>query len=524
MPTELPLAKDLLVEQINEQILQAYLEINERGQFISPPQDDDELHEFIRIALKVSIPRKVIEPGHRAPFEFMADMFFERVANALVFANRHGGKTFDIAILNLLDLIFKPGCEIASAGAVKDQAKKCYSYMKEFMDADWFRDFCHQFLRKTGRTLIKKEIQEETTFRTGSTLQILTATSKGVRGPHPHKARLDEIDEMEWDIIQTGLSMASSSKGIMGQNCFSSTRQYERGSMQRFLETAAEKDVQIYEWNVWETVEKCTRRCFDDPKHGDCPVYTFCKGKAHRCDGFIEIQDFIAKLKLLDRDRFETEWLNEKPSRTKLVYGSSFNENRHIMTPDKLKILTGIPFVVVDWSRTCGIDFGGGPGHPFVYLKLCQLPNGAWMLFFEYVAEQRLMRDHAKVIRGSPWWHRNEWNYSDHARQDRMELKNKGVNTRPANKAVTMGIDYIEELLCGYPPNEEPMLYIWWQCTYTIMEFGLYSWPIGHDGTVLKDGPPAKKHDHTMDALRYALYSLKERPKRRYRARRMDGL
>ena len=134
------------------------------------------------------------------------------------------------------------------------------------------------------------------------------------------------------------------------------------------------------------------------------------------------------------------------------------------------------------------------------------------------------MRDHAKVVRASPWWHRNEWNYSDHARQDRLELKNKGVNTRPANKAVTMGIDYIKELLSGYPPHLEPMLYIWWQCTYTIMEFGLYSWPIGHDGKVLKDGPPAKKHDHTMDALRYALYSLKEKPKRKYRARKLENM
>lgn len=524
MPTELPQANPALVAEINEQILQDYLEIDEHGRFLNPPADDDELHEFIRLSIKVTVPRVVITPGHRAPFEFIADMFFERVDNTLVFANRNGGKTYAIAILNLLDMLFKPGCEIASAGAVKDQAKKCYAYVQEFMEEDWFRDFCHRYLRKTGRTFVTKEIQEETSFRTKSKLQILTATKKGVRGPHPNKARLDEIDEVEWDILQAFFSMARSSNEIKAQNLFSSTRQYERGTMQRLLDEAAKKGITVYEWNIWETVEKCTRRCFDDPEHGTCPIYVHCRGKAHKSDGFYDINDFINKAKSLDPETWDTEWLNKKPAKHKLVYGDAWSESRHIMTPEKLKKLTGIPFVVVDWPRICGIDFGGGPGHPFVYLKLCQLPNGAWLLFFEYVAEQRLMRDHAAVIKASPWWHRHEWSYSDHARQDRMELKDLGVNTKAANKEVKMGINHLRTLLLGHPPNLEPMLYVWHQCTYTIQEFGLYSWPVGPDGTVAKDGNPEKKHDHTMDALRYALYSLKEKPKRRYRTRKMPGV
>lgn len=527
-------SRNVLQEQIKRRILKHYLTLDENGQLVNAPKTDDELYEFIDLAYDVRLPRKVIEPGHRTPFQFVADLFFERVKNVVAFASRNGGKTYAVALLNHLDMVFKPSCEIASAGAVRDQADKCYRYYQSFLELDWFKDLNRRFEEITGKPLLPKDgsIKSKTQFNPdklhqhGSLMEIITGTEKGLRGPHPNKARIDEVDLVEWSVLQTALSMARSSGEIRGQNVFTSTRQLQDGSMQRLLDEASAKGLEIYEWNIWEVVQKCPRRCVEDPVHGSCPIYTYCKGKAHHCDGFYSIDDFIDKVRLLDRETFETEWLNLRPSRHKLVY-PQFQHSKHVMTPERLYKITGCDTPQFSWNRLAGLDFGSSPGHPFVYVKLCQLPNNAWMVFHEYVAEQRLIRDHAQAIKQSPQYYRGEIIFADWDAQDRLELAACGVPTRAAVKGpstVSMGIDHLKGLLSGFPPLEEPQLYVWHECTSTIKEFGLYQWPTRPDGRVDKSGQPVKENDHCMDAVRYALYSRHRQGTQRYRARTIHGV
>lgn len=483
--------------------------------------------EFVELAFGLKIPAKVVTPGHRPPFRFVSDLFFERTKNALGFANRSGSKTLSVALLNFIDMLFKPGCEIASAGAVRDQADKCYRYFTQFCQLPWFLDLSARYHSITGRPFFdpKDQVKAHTDFGNGSRLEVITGSEKGLRGPHPHKARIDEIDLIEWSVLQTGLSMAHSGNGIRGQNVFTSTRQYAQGSMQQLLETAAEKGIEVYQWNVWEILEECPRRCHGDPEHGDCPIYAYCRGKAHNCAGYLAIDDFVDKVRLLDKDSWETEWENKKPARHKLVY--HMLGNHHIMTPERLRELYGFRSPSLEWYRIASVDFGSSPGHPFVFLILVQLPDGAWLLATEYVAEQRLLRDHASAIRSNPFWHRSLHVFCDWDAQDRIELKAHGINTRPARKghgSVLTGIDYVSELLNGYPPSFEPRLYIWHECKYSFKELGLYSWRIGHDGQPDKSGNPEKQHDHISDALRMALFSYKHTARTRYRGRNMSGI
>lgn len=510
-------------DQARNDIIDYYLEIDSDGNFLHPPVTDDELWEFIDVAYSVKIPRKVVTEGHRAPFEFVADLFFERTKNALAFANRNGGKTKDVSILNHLDMLFKKKCEIASAGAVLDQASKCYRYFKEYSDTKWFARFCVQFKEKTGKDFLLRSIQSMTEFGNKSTMEIITGSEKGLRSPHPNKARIDEVDLIPWDILQTGLSMAQSSDTVRGQNVFTSTRQLAKGSMQRMLETAAQKGIEVYEWDVWEIVEKCQRRCFNDPTHGTCPIYEYCKGKAHHCDGFYKIDDFIDKVRLLDRAKFETEWENKRPGSQKLVYWM-FDINRHVLTPQKLSILAGVGCPQPTWSRVQAIDFGSSPGHPFVYLKVYMIPNvNAWLIGFEYVAEQKLLRDHANAIKSSPGYYPGELCYADWDAQDRLELAAHGIRTDAAVKDM-IGIDLIGSLLQGYPPYFRPQLYVWHECTFTIGEFGSYQFPVRPDGKVDRTGLPEKVNDHTMDGVRYAIQSFKKKAASRYHMMQVPGL
>lgn len=518
---------DELKRVLDEQLVEYYTELDADGNFVHPPKTDDQLDEFIQAAYGLRLPRKVVTPGHRTPFEFVADLFFERTKNALGFANRTGGKTYGVALLNHLDMTFKPGCEIASAGAVRDQAEKCYRYLQEHLERPWFKKLRERFQKIKRKDLVESSIRSMTKFNNGSILEIITATEKGLRGPHPQKSRIDEVDEIEWELLQTGLSMSHSTDDILGQNVFTSTRQKMHGSMQRMLDEAVARGIEIYEWNIWETLQTCNRRCKGDPKHGDCPIYTFCQGKAHHCDGFYRIDDFIEKVRMIDREKFETEWLNEKPSKERFVY-PNFSQTRHVLTPEKLQELCGFSYPNLSWQKISSIDFGSSPGHPFVHLDIFRIPNvNAWLVFEEYVAEQRLLRDHADSIKRKKSYRAGDCPYADHDAQDRLELKNYGINTRKAikgNASVAVGIDYIKSLLSGFPPLETPMLYVWHECTYTIKEFGMYSWPIRPDGKPDKSGRPLQENDHAMDALRYALYSYHRSSGSRYTARSMPGV
>lgn len=429
-------------------------------------------------------------------------------------------------------MLFKPGCEIASAGAVLAQADRCYGYFNDFAQSPRFQKFCNDYKAKTGRAFIIKSIQSYTEFDNGSKMEILTATDKGLRSPHPHKARIDEIDLIEWGILQTGLSMAKSKSDedgkvlIRGQNVFTSTRQKERGPMQRLLDEAEAKGIAVYEWNIWEAVQRCPRRCEEDPVHGSCPIYVLCKGKAHHCDGFYPIDDFIDKVRLIDRDSFETEWLNTKPSKHKLVYNMIDNKT-HIMTPRRLHEMVGVHHPVqMHWPRFSGLDFGASPGHPFVYAKITEMPNGAFLLMYEYVAEQRLLRDHAQRIKASPLYFPGELIYGDHDLQDRTELAALGIRIKPAKKDVLMGIDYVKSLFQGFALGDRfvPMLYIWHECKFSIDQFNAYSWPTLPDGKIDKTGNPLKRDDDCPDAVRYAVYSHRGGTVPKYSSRRIVGI
>ncbi|KKK73580.1 hypothetical protein LCGC14_2892400, partial [marine sediment metagenome] len=123
---------------------------------------DDELHSYINLVLGYNIPRVGVCKDHRGPFDFVADNFFERkgIRNTLSFGCRTGGKTLNLAILNILDLFFKPACEIVEVGAILAQAQRCYRYVEDFLSTKHlFKD-------------VTKITQGETRLRNRSMLQV----------------------------------------------------------------------------------------------------------------------------------------------------------------------------------------------------------------------------------------------------------------------------------------------------------------------------------------------------------------
>jgi hypothetical protein len=248
--------------------------LSQRLRYVGP-QNDDELHEWVRTTLGADIPRQRVCPDHQAPFEFLADLYFERTSAALALANRGGAKTFIVAVLHFINCTYKPGCQCLSFGATEGQGRRCYGHIE---------DWCYEHDPDTGRRtdVVKpfirdKPLKAHTYWKVGSVVEVVAGSENAVSGPHPSKAHADEIDLMErgvWNQSR-GLAVTNSATGplpdfmkrfgrqIPPQDIATSTRNTVKGLMQELLDEIEEDlrngdipQFDLYSWCIWETVKE----------------------------------------------------------------------------------------------------------------------------------------------------------------------------------------------------------------------------------------------------------------------------
>jgi len=188
-----------------------------------------------------------------------------------------------------------------------------------------------------------------------------------------------------------------------------------------------------------------------------------------------------------------------------LVY-EDWNPEVHIVEPFKIPD---------EWQRVIGIDWGYT--NPFVALWGAVDPDGRLYIYREYYKNQVLIREHAKKLHRMAYqdgWkdekgkHPREYifNVADHDAQDNAELKKYGINTRPAQKDVQIGIQKVAERL-KVRKDGKPRLMIFRDCVNLKREMGMYRWTERKEGKPVKE-EPLKVDDHGPDALRYMVMEL----------------
>jgi len=361
--------------------------------------------------------------------------------------------------------------------------------------------------------------------RVYSSLRRLGLTNHKVTSVRRLKKRVDVYD---MEVEGTHNFVAN---GVFVHN---STRKYGAGTMQRLLDEAPDRGIKIYKWCVWEALERCTRDCVGDKQNGDCPLYTdritgapgsgVCGGKAHTANGWYRIEDFIRKVQLLDKETFEAEWENLRPSSGHLVYGSSFNEATHVVDPFE------IPNI---WPTFAAIDFGAH----FSYLKFAIDPSTkVWFCFYCYYFEKpRLLKDHRTNIRSSPRFRSTEAIYAGI----------RGIDKQPfiefqqhfpmveAEQDLLVGINDVKTKLQDrkrfvFPNGKEaeiPGLVFFrgaGDMAMLIKEAGQYGWETNPDGTANLE-EPVEDNNHCWSAVRYAVLT-RHKKALGYRTRKARGV
>ncbi|MFE9742943.1 hypothetical protein [Streptomyces sp. NPDC006477] len=234
------------------------------------PQTNEELWWWVVATWGVRIPRVKVCPDHCAPFDAFADAFFARSPVAIWKASRgFGGKTQLLSILGMSELVAL-GAFVTILGGSGAQSLRVHETMSEA----W------HFPGAPTSLLLKDPTKFDTYLTNGGKARTLMASTKSVRGPHPQRMRLDEIDEMELNVLESaqGQPMRKISK-MTGQlldtsTVMSSTHQYPDGTMTTMLKRAREEGWPVYHWcfresanpvDGWLTWEEINRKKSEIP-------------------------------------------------------------------------------------------------------------------------------------------------------------------------------------------------------------------------------------------------------------------
>jgi len=451
------------------------------------PVTREDLKNYVKVFLGIDIPDKRICPRHNSPMDYLwhsfsTDFAVKRAANAdaIIWANRAGGKTELAAIATLLDCVFKPSCQSRILSGSGEQAGRMYEYLTGFV-RNGFEEFLAGAVRKS-----------KCHFANGSAVEVLTQSPMSIRGQHIQKLRCDEVELFDEDVFAAAKFTTQSKAGLLAAMEMISTMYRPYGLMQKIVSSAEELGTPVFKWCLWEVIEKCTdRNC------SQCQLWGDCRGKARGGDGYLKIDDCITAMRRASRAGWEAEMLCERPSRENVVF-DEFEAATHVR---QLDYDPNLPLYRA-------LDFGFV--NPFVCLWIQVDEKNVVRVIDEYVRSRATIDVHAEEMKRRTPVEEGcvAATFCDPAGKSVndvtgtsvvRELRTLGIATRFRRSGILEGIELIRRSLRA--GDGKSRLLISPGCQRLIEAMQCYRYPENSRASELplKDG----LHDHPIDALRY---------------------
>ncbi|MBM4108902.1 MAG: hypothetical protein FJ255_08865 [Phycisphaerae bacterium] len=484
------------------------------------PADRAELARWVSAVLGVEVADRPMIHGHSAPLDYLCWTFFEGGAerphslDAVVWANRGGGKTFLGALATLLDLVFKPTIEIRILGGSMDQSRRMHAHLRRFLNPRQHPELADLADAKlTDRRLV---------LANGSEVELLAQSQASVRGTRVQKLRCDEVELFDLDVWEAA-QLVTRSKRCTGDGmdvevrgaveCLS-TMHRPHGLMHKVIEEARRGKRRLFRWGVADVLGPCAdgRACGVEEGDGfraTCPLWGECRGRAKaRAHGHISIDDAIGMKSRVSLATWEAEMLCLRPRRTDAVL-PEFEVGLHLREVEPAE---GAALVA-------GMDFGYRA--PTAVLWAWHDPAGVLWIVDERVEAGMVLDDHLGAIREGRGrrvgWGVPEWIGVDPAGRAVSEqtglspvqvMRKAGLAVRDRRLSVEEGLGLIRARL--KPACGGVRLMVHPRCTTLIESLERYHYRPEDpaDERPVKDGS-----DHAVDALRYLVLNL-DRPPR----------
>ncbi len=457
------------------------------------PRTRRELRNYVKVFFGIDVPERAVCEDHNSPMDYLwhaysADGRAEPAnADAIVWANRGGGKTQLAAVATVMDCLFKPGCQVRILAGSGEQAGRMYEYFTGFVGRG-FEGF------------LKKMLKEKCLFHNGSGVEVLTQSAASIRGQHIHKLRCDEVELFSEDVLTAAKFTTHSADGIVAAMEIISTMHKPFGLMHKMISSAKDFRIPVFKWCLWEVIERCVdRNC------SQCPLWSDCGGIAKKADGYLKIDDCITQMRRVSRAGWESEMLCKRPSLENVVF-DRFDPAIHVGRVEY------DPNLVLYRS----LDFGFV--NPFVCLWIQVDDDGVVRVIDEYIRSRATIDIHAgEIMSRTPGGEESvAATFCDPAgagvndvsgTSAVRELRGLGVAVRYRPSRLLEGIELIRRAIeSGDGKNS---LVISPRCPRLIEAMSCYHYPEGTACGELpfKDGV----HDHPIDALRYFFVNRKRR-------------
>lgn len=487
------------------------------------PRTANQLHEWLRLALGVEVPRAPMLDGSSSPFEYLCHAFFEeRRADApldcVVWACRGGGKTFYGAVATLLDLLFKPGIEVRILGGSIEQSRRMHEHLRRFFERP-----------ELARLLDGPMTQRRVRLRNGSLAEVLAQSETSVRGCRPQVLRSDEVELFDPEVWRAAQLVTRSARCggelVRGRVEALSTMHRAHGLMADITTDGARR---VFRWGVVDVLERCApeRECLS------CDLLDECAGKAKRASGHISVEDALALKRRSDAQSWASEMLCLSPRRDDLVY-PEFSRMAHVFDREWPVLVepevqeAAAPGAVGDGPLAaagilqreraydasprfvCGMDFGFRA--PTVILFGVVDESGVLRIVDERVERGATLDAHIDALLGSRW-PKPRWVGVDPAGNQRAlqtgasdvaALRRRGLVVRDRRVSVEVGLRLVRARLA--PASGSPTLFIHAGCANLIESLERYHF---RDEGSRPNEPVKDGSDHAADALRYLVQNL----------------
>lgn len=457
-------------------------------------------------------------------------------------ANRGGNKTHGVAILHLLNMLYKPGIESATIGAIEAQADRAYAH---------FRNLVQIYMDKTGQDVVDTSMKSKTKLKNKSQLEILPGTKNAVNGPHPQVVHVDEVELMDPEVYQESRNMALGKKKgdthYRAQDIITSTRKRGMGPMQELIDAVNEAKLMgheppytMYSWCVFECAEKMPNCQVANPDLPDCDscdcdrvasgrwdngrprtLKDVCGGRFAKSEGWIDHETIKNTFTKASIGIWEAQQECIKPSTEGLVY-PQFSVERHGIRKFEPDPENGPIFM--------GIDFGGTNPFGVVWVQLLmyeievmgangvprRLREGTRVVFDEfYKAEISNMQAAGYITRRERQW-RDQFPYFKVSKrfadpQGKAARLDLARHDPPLPTTFLVQRDVKEHLkTCAYYVEQDLFAVDVERCESFISEIETYHFPKKKPGMIDDPDIPVKDFDHLMDAWRYTMANIEK--------------
>ena len=294
---------------------------------------------YVSIVLGYDIPAYSCCNYHKSPLDIMWDAYTDQHDFMVWLASRGAGKTLNVAILNYLETVFKPNCEIKCLGGSLEQSKLMVKYAKEI----WSKPLVPKHM------LIGAVTGTSYQLTNGSSISALASSGTSARGAHPQRLRLDEIDEMDREIYDAAMGQPVERHGIPSHVFCISTMQHAGGLMSQVMgEAIGREGSQVYETCILDVTEPY---------------------------GFTSKKEMEKRKSRTTKKMWETEYLLQRPTLQGSVFDYESVETSYRRTQ-------GVLAQFRNWKIEFGIDWG----HTMSVLSFfaCSENKFAWIKSYEY--------------------------------------------------------------------------------------------------------------------------------------------